>query len=185
MTSELLEKRIEALEKAGLSAEAERKELAELLAKEGRVVPKPIIPSLGERISFTIPVDAESFETGGEFGAPTKPDIYDGYFLEIVYPQTKEDQVWFVFATDDDRVVTQKGRNVRSALIVMPGGAFAYRLRLLLESLKEPYKLVGDEVSGSIPKGLRCKLNYQEIVVAGKTQVRLQNVFVGEVAQAI
>jgi len=177
--------RVKALDKAGLGHEDEDKEIAQLQqAREKEVVAPPATvpvstPASTDNISFTIPVDVDGFESGGQqFSSPKIPAVYDGVFADIVYPSHKPDQIWFIFKTNDERVAEQMERQVKSVLTITPGGAGAFKLKDVLNGLNIPYSVNdANEVCGNIPKGYPCKLEFGEVVIQGKTQVRLQNVY--------
>jgi hypothetical protein len=175
-TQEELVQRIQALEAAGLPAEDEKAELKKLLGKspEASTETRVATPADSNVVLFDIEVDLDAFNEGGQqFGAPEEPGIYQGTFEGIITPTTKEDQLWFVFQTADPRLE----RQVRSALIISPSGKGAFKLKDVLENLEIPYTVKGRQVSGAIPKGLPCQLEYQEVTASGKTSVRLQNVW--------
>lgn len=185
-----LQKRIKALEDAGLDATAEKAQLAQLVAVGPAPVPPLATPTSAgsdEVIAFDEDVDQDAFESGGQgFSAPTDPGVYNGIFQGIIVPSTKPEQRWFIFKTDDPRVEAQKGSQVRSAIIVTPGGAGAFKLKDILDNLKIPYTQVGKRVKFTLAKGLPCQLEYEEQTYDGKTQNRLQNVYpVGSVETAI
>lgn len=139
-----------------------------------------------ELVILDVAVDQDSFEQGGQqFGAPAKPDVYAGVFDGIVKPTTKENQIWLVFKTDDERVLAQKKQQVKSIITVTPMGKGAFKLKDILDGLQIAYdNSVSGKVLAQIPRGLPCMLDYQEVVLDGKTQIRLQNVWKAEAAQS-
>ena len=175
-TKEELQKRIKALKGAGLSTEAEEAELAKLTkpAPPAKATAKKA-SAAGQEVNFDIEVDRKSFLSGGQqFGAPEQAGIYQGEFQDIVVPTNKPDQRWFIFKTNDARLEMQ----IRSALVVTPAGLGAFKLKDILDALEISYQLTDDNrVVGAIPAGLSCQLEYQSVVLEGKTQVRLQNVY--------
>ena len=189
-----LVQRIKALEDAGLDATAERAELGKLTlpvaatAAKAKAATTKASASVatGEAIEFDEEVDVDSFESGGQaFGAPEEAGVYSGVFQDIITPSTKTDQRWWLFKTDDARVEAQLGKQVRSALIVSPKGQGAFKLKDILDGLAVAYTLDGSKVSGSVPRGLACMLEYQEVTLDGKTQMRLQNVWAAGTAEQV
>jgi len=183
---EQLKIEINALKEAGLPTTAKEAELTKLQGGGASQAQAPAAVAAGEAIPFDIEVDIESFDSGGQqFIAPTKPDIYDGFFEAFVHPTTKPGQIWAIFQTRDNRVVKQLGRQARSPIIITPGGDGAFKLKDILDGLKVSYTRDGKHVKGSIPKGLPCKMEYREGVIDGKTRILLQEVYAGEIQQAV
>jgi hypothetical protein len=191
-----LQSRIAALKAAKLDTSVEEAELRALITAGtaptvAAAVATPVASPTGEMDNFDIIVDKEGFESGGqELDSPTKPDVYQGYYVGRITPTKKTEQLWLIFKTNDARVEQQKGRQVRSALIITPGGAGAFKLADTLTGLNIAHALtLGADgrwhVTGSIPKGLKCNLDYQNYTEGGKTSVRLQSVSVGEIRQAV
>ena len=180
-SKEELLSRIAALTKAELPHDEEDKELAALAT-----APAAAKTGTSKVDSFDIEVDKESFESGGQgLDSPNISDVYAGIYVGKVVPTNKPDQLWFIFKTNDPRVEAQKGRQVRSALITVPKGLGAFKLNDIIAGLGLPYKMEGNHVKFQIPIGLPCNLEYEEVVIDNKTQVRLQNVSRGIIAQAV
>lgn len=206
-TRQDIEAHLKALKAAGLPdlvaeyeqllAEKIEQEKLEKPAEASKVEARPAVSaslpsSKGAVAHFDFVVDVASFESGGQrLDAPTIADTYKGHFVDVIRPKSGEkmSQVWFIFETVDERVLQQKGKQVRSALIFAPlktsekeSGAF--RIKDTLVDLNLPYLLEGNRLTGDIPIGLSCQLTYEEYVDKGERTIRLQSVKL-DVQQAI
>ena len=183
-----LARRIAALKAVGIDVAEDEAQLAEVnrglaeLEKEAMLSPvkeavrMPSTPDIvgGDTVPLDIEVDVSAFESGGQaLSAPLEPGLYRGCFVDVITPKTKGDQRWFIFRTDDP----QLERQVRSALVTTPGGAGAFKLKDILEALGVEYQLAGKRLIANLTRGIPCQLEYQEVVLEGKTQNRLQNIY--------
>ena len=150
-----------------------------------------------EMIPVQVEVDKASFESGGEtLEGPGIEGVFDGLVWRYIKANKKDNQEFFIFKTNDERIVAKKGRNIFSAITITPRAAGttaagAFNLSRLLTDLNIPYTTApgstttNELIDFDLPHGKPCKLDYQNQTYNQKTEVRLIRAFVGEVQQAI
>lgn len=203
MSTPDLQKRIETLksiqEDTALEEAELKKRLPALVAASAKAKANaPETAVTYEEIPIEVEVDKASFDSGGEIlEGPGFEIVCDGLVWRYIKANKKENQEFFIFKTNDDRIVAKKGRNICSGITITPRAvgntpAGAFNLARLLVDLAIPFEEVNREGSGGIatikfnlPKGKPCKLDYQNQTFNQKTEVRLVRAFIGEVQQAV
>ena len=191
-TREQLERDIKALEDAGLDASEEKAQLKQLVlagvpapakAKVKTPAPAPV-----EEEAYFIPLNLESFRTGGGgWTAPATTGVKDAVCEGYMIPDFVEDQLWFIFTSPAGVDEPFRGAFVCAAITrVEKSGAF--KVKSVLDALNVPYE--EDEEQGGIklltaPKGKSCQVLWDDIVIKGKTERRIQDVMMPGVEAAM
>ena len=179
--------KIAALEAAGVDATDERAELAALQAKAPKTTtPRPAAPAevaLPALDKLFIPLNLESFRTGGGgWIAPATTGWKDAICTGFMIPNFVQDQCWFTYQNTQDADEQFRGALVTAALSGEPGVGGAWKVKDVLTAMEIPYE--EDEDRGGVqllksPKGRRCQVFYDDIVIKGKTERRIQDIQTG------
>jgi len=195
-TNEELQGKIKALEDAGLDASAEKDLLAKQTAGVSAAVvkkstPAPVPAPVAEEPEepeseeeeegddLFIPLNLESFRTGG--GGWITPDTTgwkDAVCINLVSPSHVVDQKWFIFENVPGADELFRGALVTAALSKGAGEGGAWKVKEVLDALGVEY--TEDEESGGIrmnesPKGKSVQVFYDDIVIKGKPERRIQD----------
>jgi len=183
VTATDLKNQIEALKEAGLvdaakakEAELEKMVLGGMAAPVAAPVAATVVASAGTAPavagakSYSMDVgDKEAFDRGGDqFGAPDVACVIPGKFLDIVTPDNKPENRWWLFKPD--------GCDYTSAITVAYGKG-AFKLKELLMNLGIEWAEQGTNISFSIAAGYPCMLDYGPNTYDGKTSIRLNKVY--------
>lgn len=175
-TKEELEKGIKALEDAGLDASNER---AELRALAGSSASTKAAAKSNPEVDAFISLNVEAFKTGGGgWVAPATTGVKDAICTGYMVPSFVEDQVWFTFknANEDEPF---RGALICGALSKEPGAGGAWKVKEILDALNVQYE--EDKARGGVkllssPEGVSCQVLWDDVVIKGKTERRIQDV---------
>ena len=191
-TKEQLKKSIEALEDVGLDASEERAQLKQLVlagtpapapakaeAEAGIPTPTPV----EEKKEDFIPLNTESYTTGGGgWTAPATTGVKDGICAGYMLPDFVEDQLWFIFQNPEYPGGDEpfRGALVCGAISKPPGQGGAWKIRDIAIALgidSEVEVVEGEGIRGlKACEGKECQVLWDDIVLKGKTERRIQDV---------
>jgi len=186
-----LQAKIETLKNVGLPTTDEETELAGLMQYNASAAPPAIAIAVGdtETVSMTVEVNREAFDRGGVgFTSPTEAGIYKGIFRSVQQSNQDANRYMFIFETTDPSL-SMTHRSAINCSLVDRGGDFV--LKDILENMGWGY-MISDSGNGranvnfSVTPDVECWLDYQEVTIAGKQEVRLQKVYqLGRIQQAV
>lgn len=175
-----LEKRVKALRDAGLDASAEEAALAKLKSQvsPARGMPRAIPIVVDE---LFLPLNLECFRTGGGGGwqPPSRTGIFPALSAGFLVPDFVADQVWFTFVNREGEE-TFRGALACGSLHGQPGVGGAWKVKDVLVALGAPYEediLRGGLLIQHNLQGLPCQVAWDDVVIKGKTERRIQNVY--------
>jgi len=185
---ETLEKKIADMEAAGIDSGTEQAELAAMGAAPAPAVatkPAPAAKAAApaeevDEDELFIPLNIESFKTGGGgWITPESTGWKDAICVGTTVPSHVTDQLWFIFENVPDAEELFRGALVTAALMKGPGEGGAWKVKEVLDALMVEYD--EDEESGGIrmkssPKGKSAQVFYDDVVIKGKTERRIQDV---------
>lgn len=184
MTTELTVEQLRALKAAGVLSPEMEKRLAQLEAQaQGRKdTTSPPPQAVGE--SITVEVNVEAFNRGGQqWYPPPAPGVYDAVCEGVMVPSQAPGQLWFVFR-NAGTAPRFRGNLVCGALAEADARkSGAWKIKDILEALGITYHLL--QTPGTplgrltIPpiKDIPCQVEWQEVDIRGKRELRIQNVF--------
>lgn len=156
MATEL--ERLEALIKADVATEEDKKRYAELTAgAEAPPTPAPAVAT--ETVSYADAVDLDAFKRGGQqYYMPSEEGFWKSKLVETFKPEyTEKEQRWFVLKTDDPKLKAQ-GRGVIQAEF----GKGAFKEKDVLDGLAIPYQIVGSEIHWKAKFPISCYADWSK-----------------------
>lgn len=180
---EELEARIKALKDAGIDASTEEAQLAAMAApKKAAKAPAAVNPS--EEEDF-VPLNTEGYETGGGgWTAPATVGVKDAVCEGYMVPDFVDDQLWFIFKNPEypGGIEPFRGALVCGAISKAPGQGGAWKIKdvVIALGIEGTLKMVeGKGISGlRACEGKTCQVLWDDIVLKGKTERRIQDAMI-------
>jgi len=179
---EELAARIDALEKAGIDASGEKAELA-VMAVTNKPAAKATVATVASGNEDFVPLNTDGYETGGGgWVAPATVGVKDAVCEGYMVPEFVDDQLWFIFRNTEYPGGSEpfRGASICGAISKPPGQGGAWKVKdvAIALGIEGSVKIVeGKGITGlKACEGKPCKVLWDDIVLKGKTERRIQDV---------